>query len=146
MAGDEFDKVELPAIEQLQSIGWEYVKGDDLSPDNSSERSSFKEVVLEQRLSNNIKRINPWISEQNLQKVAKDLTKTQYTNLIEANQSIWTTLNECVSVMQDLSKGNKGQTVHIIDFENPENNEFSAPISSKSLALNRISFPTLSCS
>ena len=26
--------------------------------------------------------------------------------------------------MQDLGKGNKGQTVHIIDFENPENNEF----------------------
>ncbi len=124
MAGDELDKVELPAIEQLQSIGWEYVKGEDLSPDTSSERSSFKEVVLEQRLSDNIKRLNPWISEQNLQKVVKDLTKTQYTNLIEANQSIWTTLNECVSVMQDLGKGNKGQTVHIIDFENTENNEF----------------------
>jgi type I restriction enzyme R subunit len=124
MAGDEFDKVELPAIEQLQSLGWEYIKGEDLSPDNSSERSSFREVVLEQRLSDNIKRINPWISEQNLHKVVKDLTKTQYTNLIEANQSIWTTLNECVSVMQDLGKGNKGQTVHIIDFENSEKNEF----------------------
>ncbi|MDC0551671.1 HsdR family type I site-specific deoxyribonuclease [Amylibacter sp.] len=124
MAADEFDKVELPAIEQLQSLGWTYVKGEDLSPDKSSERTSFKEVVLEQRLSANIKRINPWISEQNLHKVVKDLTKAQYTNLIEANQSIWTILNECVSVMQDLGKGNKGQTVHIIDFESPENNEF----------------------
>ena len=98
------------------------LKGEDLSPENSSERSSFKEVVLEQRLSDNIKRINPWISEQNFQKVVKDLTKTQYTNLIEANQSIWATLNECVSVMQDLGKGKKGQTVHVIDFENPDNN------------------------
>ena len=124
MAADEFDKVELPAIEQLQSLGWEYVKGEDLSPDKSPERSSFKGVVLEKRLSDNIKRINPWISDQNLHKVVKDLTKTQYTNLIEANQAIWTILNECVSVMQDLGKGNKGQTVHIIDFENPENNEF----------------------
>lgn len=124
MAGNELDKVELPAIEQLQSLGWTHVRGEDLSPDNSSERFSFKEVVLEQRLSDNIKRINPWISEQNLQKVVKDFTKTQYTNLIEANQSIWTILNECVSVMQDLGKGNKGQTVHIINFENPENNEF----------------------
>ena len=124
MAADEFDKVELPAIEQLQSLGWMYVKGEDLSPEKSSERTSLKEVVLEQRLSANIKRINPWISDQNLHKVVKDLTKTQYTNLIEANQAIWTILNECVSVMQDLGKGNKGQTVHIIDFENPENNEF----------------------
>lgn len=124
MAADEFDKVELPAIEQLQSLGWEYVKGEDLSPDKSSERTSFKELVLEKRLSANIKRINPWISDQNLNKVVKDLTKTQYTNLIEANQAIWTMLNECVSVMQDLGKGNKGQTVHIIDFESAENNEF----------------------
>ena len=124
MAADEFDKVELPAIEQLQSLGWIYVKGEDLSPEKSSERTSLKEVVLEKRLSDHIKRINPWISDQNLHKVVKDLTKTQYTNLIEANQAIWTILNECVSVMQDLGKGNKGQTVHIIDFENPENNEF----------------------
>ena len=124
MAADEFDKVELPAIEQLQSLGWEYVKGEDLSPDKSSERTSLKEVVLENRLSATIKHINPWISDQNLHKVVKDLTKTQYTNLIEANQAIWTNINECVSVMQDLGKGNKGQTVHIIDFENPENNEF----------------------
>ena len=124
MAGDEFEKVELPALEQLQSLGWTYIKGEDLSPDNSTERSSFKDVVLEDRLAANIKRINPWISDQNLQKVVKDLTKTQYTNLIEANQAIWTTINQCVSVMQDLGKGNKGQTVHIIDFANPENNEF----------------------
>ena len=124
MAGDEFEKVELPALEQLQSLGWTYIKGEDLSPDNSTERSSFKDVVLEDRLAENIKRINPWISDQNLQKVVKDLTKTQYTNLIEANQAIWTTINQCVSVMQDLGKGNKGQTVHIIDFTNPENNEF----------------------
>ena len=124
MAGDEFEKVELPALEQLQSLGWTYIKGEDLSPDNSTERSSFKDVVLEDRLAANIKRINPWISDPNLQKVVKDLSKTQYTNLIEANQAIWTTINQCVSVMQDLGKGNKGQTVHIIDFANPENNEF----------------------
>jgi len=124
MAADELEKVELPAIEQLQSLGWTYVKGEDLSPDGSTERSSFKEVVLEQRLSDNIKRINPWINDQNLHKVVKDLTKTQYTNLIEANQEIWTTLNQYVSVMQDLGKGNKGQTVHFIDFDKPENNDF----------------------
>lgn len=124
MAADEYDKVELPALEQLQSLGWTYVKGEDLSTDKQYERSSFKEVILENRLSDSIKHINPWISDQNLHKIVKDLTKTQYTNLIEANQSIWTIINECVSVMQDLGKGNKGQTVRIIDFKNPENNEF----------------------
>ena len=124
MASDEFDKVELPALEQLQSLGWSYVEGAKLSPDESDERFSFKDVVLENRLTNSIKHINPWINDENLRKVVRDLTKTQYPNLIEANQAIWTSINQCVSVMQDLGKGNKGQTVHIIDFDNLENNEF----------------------
>ena len=124
MISDEFDKVELPALEQLQSLGWSYVEGGKLSPEESDERSSFKDVVLEKRLTASIKRIDPWISEENLHKVVRDLSKTPYTNLIEANQSIWNTINQCVSVMQDLGKGNKGQTVHIIDFDNLENNEF----------------------
>jgi type I restriction enzyme R subunit len=124
MASDELDKVELPALEQLQLLGWLYVEGASLSPDESDERSSFKDVVLEKRLSASIKRINPWINDENLRKVVRDLTKTQYPNLVEANQAIWTQINQCVSVMQDLGKGNKGQTVHIIDFNNPDNNEF----------------------
>jgi len=124
MASDEYDKVERPAIEQLQSLGWNFIEGAKLSPDNSDERTSFRDVVLEKRLPESIKRLNPWISDQNLHKVVSELTKTLHPNLMEANQSIWNTINECVSVMQDLGKGNKGQTVHIIDFDTPENNEF----------------------
>ena len=124
MSSPELDKVELPALDQLQALGWQYLEGAKLSPEESDERDSYKEVVLEKRLSLSIKRINPWISDENLHKVVRDLTRATYTNLIEANQQIWETLNKCVSVMQDLGKGNKGQTVRIIDFDNPDNNEF----------------------
>jgi len=51
MASDELDKVELPALEQLQSLGWSYVEGAKLSPDESDESSSLKDVVLEKRLT-----------------------------------------------------------------------------------------------
>ena len=107
MASDELDKVELPALEQLQSLGWSYVEGAQLSPDESDERSSWKDVVLEKRLTESLKRINPWINDENLRKVVRDLTKTTYPNLVEANQAIWTQINQSVSVMQDLGKGNK---------------------------------------
>ena len=120
MASDELDKAELPALEQLQSLGWSYVEGAQLSPDESDERSSWKDVVLEKRLTESLKRINPWINDENIRKVVRDLTKTIYSNLVEANQAIWTQINQSVSVMQDLGKGNKSQTVHIIDFENIE--------------------------
>ena len=124
MSSPELDKVELPALDQLQALGWEYLEGSKLSPEESDERDSYKEVVLEKRLSLSIKRINPWISDENLHKVVRDMMRTPFANLIEANQGIWEILNKCVSVMQDLGKGNKGQTVRIIDFDNPDNNEF----------------------
>ncbi len=124
MSTDERDSVELPALKQLQSLGWSYVEAAELSPDGFGERGSFKDVVLEKRLAASIKRINPWIDAGNLSKVVRDLIKTPHSNLIEANQFIWNALNRCVSVMQDLGKGNKGQTVRIIDFQTPESNEF----------------------
>ncbi len=145
MASDEFNKVELPALNQLQSLGWLYVEGAKLSPDESDERSSLKEVVLEKRLTQSLKRINPWINEENLRKVVRNLTKTLYPNLIEANQAIWTQINQCISVMQDLGKGNKGQTVHIIDFENLENNEFLCTNQFKVSGVNQNIIPDILC-
>ena len=124
MASDELDKVELPALKQLQSLGWSYVEGAKLSPEESDERVSYKDVVLEKKLSSNIRKINPWIDEDNLSKVVRDITKSTYSNLLEANQTIWEMLTQNISVSQDLGKGKKGQTVHLIDFDNPENNEF----------------------
>ena len=145
MASDELDKVELPALEQLQSLGWSYVEGAKLSPDESDERSSLKDVVLENRLTDSLKRINPWINDENLRKVIRALTKTLYSNLVEANQAIWTQINQSVSVMQDLGKGNKGQTVHIIDFERPENNEFLCTNQFKVSGVNQKIIPDILC-
>ena len=124
MAGDEFNIVEGPALQQLQTLGWEYMDGTLLSPEVSDERDSLKDVVLQKRFTESVQRLNPWISEENLRKVVRDVTMGQYANLVEANQSIWNTINQCVSVQQDLGKGNKGQTVHIIDFEDVENNDY----------------------
>lgn len=143
MTSHEFDKVESPALEQLQSLGWSYVEGASLSPDESNERSSFKNVVLEKRLAASIERINPWISNENLRKVISNLTRTQYPNLVEANQSIWTVINQCDFVTQDLGKGNKGQTVHIIDFETPENNEFLCTNQFKVSGVNQTIIPDI---
>lgn len=121
---DELNKVELPAIAQLQSLGWNYIVGTLLSPDVGDHRKSFKDVVLEKRLKDAIVKLNSWISEENLSKVIRDITKIQLPNLIEANQHVWSILTNYISVDQDLGNGRKGQTVKIIDFENPLENDF----------------------
>lgn len=125
MDNDEYLKVEQPAIEQLQSLGWSYIQGAEFSPENSTtERSSFKDVVLRDRLTSGVKRINPWINEENLRKVVREFTHPQTTTLMEANQFLHETLVKYQSVEQDLGKGRKGQTVKIIDFDDLANNEF----------------------
>jgi len=38
MAADEYDKVELPALQRLQALGWGYLHGSALAPATSIER------------------------------------------------------------------------------------------------------------
>jgi type I restriction enzyme, R subunit len=125
MDHDELIKVEQPAIDQLVSIGWTFIPGLQLSSEHpSKERTSEKEVVLKNRLSSSILKINPWLSEDNLRKITHDLIHPPVTTLMEANQAIHETLIKYISVEQDLGKGKKGQTVRIIDFDTPSNNDF----------------------
>jgi type I restriction enzyme R subunit len=121
---DELRLVEEPAIKQLQSLDWKYADGRTLVPESSDERTSLKEVVLERRLRSAIKKINSWISDENLDSILRKLTHGQYTDLLRANQALWEILTSYTSVSQDLGSGNRSHTVKIIDFENLDNNEF----------------------
>ena len=124
MPNDEFNKVELPAIDQLKKLNWKYIEGIKLSPDESDERKSFKHIVLKKKLSQSIKKINPWISDDNLKTVVREFVQITNLNLMEANQKVYEKLTKYLSVEQDLGEGRKNHTVKIIDFENLENNEF----------------------
>ena len=146
MNNDEYDKVELPALEQLQALGWSYINGSELTPENSSERSYFSDVVLIETLRDSIKRINPWINEENLRKVIRDITKPLLPSLMEINQTIWEMLTQYISVEQDIDgKGRRGQTVKIIDFDNPDNNNFLCTNQFKVSGPNQNIIPDVMC-
>ncbi|GGH68663.1 type I deoxyribonuclease HsdR [Paenibacillus silvae] len=112
--------VENRLIQQLQEMGYAYAHG----PSLDAERKSGLEVILTERLSHAILRLNPWISENNLSKVVRSITHIDAVNLMEANEKIHNMLVNYISVQQDLGKGKKGQTIKLIDFNNPDNNEF----------------------
>jgi type I restriction enzyme, R subunit len=124
MEGDERKLVEAPALDQLKGLGWSHLDGTTLAPEKTTLRSSFKDVVLTPNLEQAIQRINPWISEDNLRKVVREVTLIQTSTLMEANQWFWERLTQYFSVDQDLGSGRRGQTLKLIDFENLENNEF----------------------
>ncbi len=124
MSNDEYDKVELPALQQLQKLGWAWLPGSQFAPSVDGERAYFREVVLEKRLSAAILRINPWISEENLRKVTREFTHPLAATLMEANLNLWQLLVQYQSVEQNLGHGRRGQTVKVIDFDNLNNNEY----------------------
>jgi type I restriction enzyme, R subunit len=112
--------VENRFINQLKELGYEHIHG----PALDTERDSQSEVVLKGRIIAAIQKLNPWISENNLNKIVRSVTHIQATSLMEANQSFHENIINMISIQQDLGKGKKNQTVQLIDFERPENNEF----------------------
>jgi len=66
---DEKTYVEIPFIEQLIGLGWEHIEGDTDVP-YLTERDSFREVLLKNRLRKALMQINrddggrPWLDEE----------------------------------------------------------------------------------
>jgi len=111
---------EDPAVVQLRRLGYTYVPPIVVE----SERDSFKEVVLTRRLAPALKRLNPWLSDDNLHKAVRAVTNAPAASLIEASEKLHTTLTYGISLEQDLGDGKKGQTVRFFDFDDPTKNEF----------------------
>ena len=144
MNQDELNKVELPAITQLKQLGWKYIHGAELTPEAGA-RAYLRDVVLVEQLNASIKRINPWITDENLKKVSRELTHPNFSGLMEYNHAIYQTLVNYQSVEQDLGKGRKGQTVKIIDFDNLDNNEFICTNQFKVKGANQKIIPDIVC-
>ncbi|MCY7431765.1 type I restriction endonuclease subunit R [Bacillus safensis] len=117
---NEKQLVENHMIKQLQEMGYEHLHGSSLD----SERESRGEIILKDRVRKAILRLNSWISDTNLTKVIRSITHIESTSLMEANQKFHEMIVNMISIQQDLGKGKKSQTVKLIDFERPNNNEF----------------------
>lgn len=116
----EFIHSESPAIDIFQRLGYMYFDG---SVDD--ERSDITDVILEGRLRNAIKRINPWINDNNLEKAYDKITSIQGASLIEVNQQIWELLRGAsFSLKQDVDGVEEHRPVSYIDYLHPQNNEF----------------------
>ncbi|WP_334140194.1 type I restriction endonuclease, partial [Methanothrix soehngenii] len=120
----ELLEVEDPAVEVLtQHLGWKEIdakKAEEM-------RESLKHVILTDPLLDAIKRLNPWISEDNAQRVVRAIASVQATSVIEANEKLHGMLERGTTVLQDLgdSLGKKSQDVLLIDYQHPENNVFN---------------------
>ena len=124
---DERNHVEKPLLDQLGGLSWKILDLDSKQQPSDTFRDTFTEVVMLPVLREQLKIINPWLEEDQVDEVAKQLTASfPSTNLIQNNRHVLQLLLENTSVSENRQTGEKSPTVQFIDFRHRENNCFIA--------------------
>lgn len=117
--------IEQYAIEQLQNQGYSYIYGPDIAPDaETPERESFEEVLLLNKLKSAVARINPSIPASAQEEAVKQVLRLSSTDMLTNNETFHRMLTEGINISYQKNGGTRGDYVWLIDFDNPENNEF----------------------
>ena len=125
---DERKHVEKPLLEQLHGLGWEIIDlTDESQKPGDTFRENFTEVVMLPVLRAQLKAINPWLEDDQVEEVVKQLTASfPGTGLVENNKHVLRLLLENTSVSENRQTGENSPTVRFIDFKNRDNNRFIA--------------------
>ncbi len=120
----ELHLAERPALELLQRLGWNYVSTNQLA----SERDSLQGVLLKGRFTAALKRLNPWISDGDIERVIFNLDHIDATGLAR-NQAIHEYLSHGMPLTIDRAGRQETPTVRFFDFDHAEpgtgNNEYT---------------------
>lgn len=124
---DERNHVEKPLLDQLAELGWEVIDLEMKQEPKQTFRESFIEVVLGPVLREQLKVINPWLEDDQVEEVAKRLTASfPGGNLLENNRHVLNLLLENTSIAENRKTGEKSPTVRYLDFTHRDNNRFIA--------------------
>lgn len=117
--------IEEFAIELLEKSGYQYLYGPDIAPDGDRlERESFEDVLLLERLRTAVGRINPDIPVEVRENAIKQIQRLNSPELIANNEAFHRMLTEGIKVSYQKDGNSRGDLVWLIDFKNPENNDF----------------------
>ncbi len=115
--------VEQPAINWFKELGYSYIHGSELSPENEK-RESYRHVVLKRRFIQAIKRINPWLTDRLAEEVYKKIIELEHPDFVMKGKIFYELLVNGVRLTFRDGKEEKTRIVKIADFDNPEINEF----------------------
>jgi type I restriction enzyme, R subunit len=117
--------IEAFAIELLDKLGYEYIYAPDIAHDGENpERDSYSQVLLLNRLQNAVKRINHSIPTDAQAEAIKEIQRIASPELLINNESFHRLLTEGIPVSKRVDGDDRGDRVWLIDFKNPNNNDF----------------------
>lgn len=119
--------IEKFAIELLEKHGYQYIYGPDIAPDSETpERQAFDQVLLLDRLKRAVGRINPQVPPEAREDAIKQILRLNSPELIAGNETFHRMLTEGINVTYQADGGERGDLVWLVDFDDPEKNEFLA--------------------
>jgi len=122
---EEWIKSELPALEQLSAMGYEYKSREELN----KARKDYREVLLYDRLEAAIRKHNPMIDEDGVYEALRQISECYFPYTLDpmdTNEKIRAKLVglsrsgglEPITVTQNFGEGNEEKTVRLFDFDN----------------------------
>jgi len=118
-------EIEQFAIDLLEKQGYSYTYGPAIAPDSETpERRSFEDVILLNTLRDILPTLNPTLPPDALEDALKQLLRLNSPELIANNESFHRMLTEGITVNYQKNGVKRGDLVWLVDFQNPENNDF----------------------
>jgi type I restriction enzyme R subunit len=124
---NELEYVEEPLLRQLERLGWTILRAGEAGKGDPvvTERDNFSEVLIEARLKDAIARINPWLEDDQVAPLARELATPNITGgLIENNRYILDKILDGSSAENRTS--GIDEAVRFVDFKNIDRNDFLA--------------------
>jgi len=120
------NEIEEIGLDYLSCLGYTIIHAPDISPDGEHPERTYNEVVLTNRLRDAIDKLNPTIPHDAREEALKKVLRTDSPHLLINNETFHKYLTEGVDVEVRREDGIRGDKVYLVDFENPDDNEFLA--------------------
>jgi type I restriction enzyme, R subunit len=129
----EYTEIEQPFLAQLASLGWTSLDQGEGIPQNPSKslRQTFRQWLLPNVFCTAVAAINttptgqPWLTAKQLQDLQDQILRQPNRTLLEANEAIQKLLFKTQVDVNEIT-GEQDPVVKLIDFANPQNNQFHA--------------------
>jgi type I restriction enzyme R subunit len=117
--------VEQAALDWLAGLGYSIASGPEIV--DSERGGDYAQVVLEGRLREALARLNPKVPASAIEEAFRKLTRPDLPSLVANNHLVHKFLVEGVPVEYQRPDGSLGgDLVRVLDFDDPENNDFLA--------------------
>jgi type I restriction enzyme, R subunit len=119
---------EQPTLQWLGELGWEVEHGPNLGPGGAApERESWRDVVLVGRLRSAVAGLNPELPPDAVERVVQQVLTTASPHAVEDHADFHRLLVDRVPVeYTDADEAERGARALLVDFQNPERNDFLA--------------------